>query len=111
MAIQTQDRLRVLQNYFTSTSGPTATSISGPTATAGLTIPAAKTTAGTISTTGPAAANTYSYGYHPTDPTQLTLLPKAAAALGVVGSVLVFGAAVVGIGLLAYALTKAALES
>jgi len=119
----TQSRLRILQNYFTATGGQTtgsvvstsgpvtaatsnhiATATSGPAATS-LTIPAAKTTAAT--------ASTYSYGYNAGDPTRLTLLPKAAAAastLGVIGSVLVVGAAIVGVGLLSYAITKAALE-
>ena len=102
MAIQKQERLRIVKNYLTSTSGPTATSTSSPVATAtsgptttALTIPVAKTTAGT--------ASTYKY-------TLLSKTTAAASVLGVIGSVFVFGVVVAGVGLLSYAVTKAALE-
>ena len=70
----------------------------------------AQTTAGTVSTTASSAGTASQLGLCLTTPTTSTLGTGIKAAFLVTAPILVAGAAVAGIALLSYAVTKAAIE-
>ena len=78
------------------------------TTTAGTVV--AQTTSGTVSTTASTAGSSSQLGLCLTNPTTSTLGTGVKAAFLATAPILVAGAAVAGIALLSYAVTKAAIE-
>lgn len=85
-----------------------ATTLIGGSTTGGST----SVSGSTSLTTGPAATHTYTsnLGYCPTDPSTYAYGTGIMSALAVIAPIALAGVAILGVSLITYAITKAALE-